>query len=72
MSASHVAAEEPYTVKEAARALGVSEPLLRDLIRSGQLPAYRYGPRKTLIYGEDLRAFKESRRVETPSTREVS
>lgn len=71
MPASH-AAEEPYTVKEAARALGVSEALVRDLIRSGQLPAYRYGPRKTLIYGEDLRAFKESRRVETPNTKEAS
>jgi len=72
MPASHVAAKEPYSVREAARELGVSEGLVRDLIRSGQLAAYRYSPRKTVVYGEDLSAFKESRRVGMPNTREAS
>ena len=67
MPASRIVAKEPYTVKEAAQELGVSEALVRDLIRSGELVAYRYGPRKTVVYGEDLRSFKESRRIETPS-----
>jgi excisionase family DNA binding protein len=64
--------EEHLSVSEAARELGVSESLLRGLIGSGQLAAYRYGPRKTVIYEEDLKAFKQSRRIEAPNTREAS
>jgi excisionase family DNA binding protein len=62
----------PYTVKEAAEELGISVTLARDLVRGGQLAAYRYGPRKTVIYGEDLEAFKQSRRIEATSKREAS
>ena len=58
-------------MKEAARALGISESLARDLINGGELPAYRYGQRKTVVYPEDLDAFKESRRVGPPRTKEV-
>jgi excisionase family DNA binding protein len=63
---------ESFTVKEAAGNLGISPTLARDLIRDGQLVAYRYGPRKTIIYREDLEAFRKSRRVETPGKREAS
>ena len=58
-------------MSEVAGELGVSESLVRNFIRCGQLAAYRYGPRKTIVYGEDLKAFKESRRIEAPNTREV-
>jgi excisionase family DNA binding protein len=60
------------SVSEAAEELGISETLARDLIRGGQLAAYRYGPRKTVIYREDLDTFRRSRKVEAPSKREAS
>ncbi len=66
------AAKESFTVKEAAKVLGISESLARDLIRGGQLAAYRYGPRKIVVYGEDLTAFKQSRRIEAPHAKEAS
>ncbi len=66
------AAKESFTVKEVAGELGISKPLVRDLINSGQLPAYRYGPRKIVVYGEDLTAFKQSRRIEAPNAKEAS
>ena len=72
MPVNRATAREPLTVREAAEELGISETLTRDLIRSGQLAAYRYGPRKTIVYTEDLKAFKKSRRVEAPSTKEAS
>lgn len=63
---------EPLTVKDAAEELGVSETLVRDLIHGGQLAAYRYGPRKTVIYRGDLEEFRRSRKIEAPSKREAS
>lgn len=63
---------EPLTVKEAADELGVSESLARDLISHGELAAYKYGPRKTVVYREDLEAFRRSRKIEAPSKREAS
>ena len=71
MSASHAAAKDPFTVRETAEELGVSEPLVRDLINSGQLTAYRYGPRKTIVYRGDLEAFRQSRKIEAVSKREA-
>ncbi len=71
MKPQNEAPQERFTVREAAEELGISEALARDLIRAGQLPAYRYGPRKTVVYGEDLKAFKESRRVEGSDTKEA-
>ena len=65
-------AKAHLSVSEAAEDLGISETLARDLIRSGQLAAYRFGPRKTIVYREDLEAFRESRRVKTSSKREAS
>ncbi len=64
-------AKAHLSVSEAAEALGISETLARDLIRGGQLAAYRFGPRKTIIYREDLEAFRRSRRVEVSRTREA-
>lgn len=63
---------ETLTVKEAAEGLGISESLIRALIRDGQLAAYRYGPRKTVVYREDLQAFKQSRRIAAQDTKEAS
>jgi excisionase family DNA binding protein len=62
---------EPFTVREAAEELGISETFARDLIRGGQLVAYRFGPRKTVVYRDDLEAFRTSRRVEASRTREA-
>ncbi len=60
------------SVSEAAEDLGISEPLARDLIRGGQLAAYRFGPRKTVVYREDLEAFRRSRRIVAPNKKEAS
>lgn len=64
-------AKAHLSVSEAAGELGISETLARDLIRGGQLAAYRFGPRKTVVYREDLEAFRRSRRVEATRTREA-
>ena len=72
MSASHVAAKDPFTVREVTKELGISETLVRDLINSGELTAYRYGPRKTIVYREDLEAFRQSRKIEAPNKRELA
>jgi excisionase family DNA binding protein len=65
-------AKAHLSVSEAAEELGISETLIRDLIRSGQLIAYRYSARKIVVYKVDLVAFKQSRRIAAPKTREAS
>jgi excisionase family DNA binding protein len=65
-------AKAHLSVSEAAEELGISETLARDLIRGGYLAAYRFGPRKTVVYREDLETFRRSRKVEAPSKREAS
>ena len=65
-------AKAHLSVSEAAEELGISETLARDLIHSGHLAAYRYGPRKTVVYRGDLEAFKRSRKIEASSKREAS
>lgn len=65
-------AKAHLSVGEAAEELGISETLARNLVGSGQLTAYRYGPRKTVIYKEDMEAFKRSRRVTVSNKREAS
>lgn len=64
--------KDSFMVREAAEELGISETLVRVLINSGQLTAYRYGPRKTVVYRRDLEAFRRSRKVKAPSNREAS
>jgi excisionase family DNA binding protein len=65
-------AKAHLSVSEAAEDLGISETFARALIRSGQLVAYSFGPRKTVVYRTDLEAFRESRKVKTSSKREAS
>jgi excisionase family DNA binding protein len=65
-------AKAHLSVSEAAEELGISETLARDLIGDGHLAAYRFGPRKTVVYREDLETFRRSRKVEAPSKREAS
>ncbi len=59
MSAENARSRGPFTVKEAAEELGISEELTRGHIKRGELRAYRYGDRKTLIYQKDLEEFRE-------------
>lgn len=59
---------ERLTVKEAARALGVSEKTVRGLINCGELTAYDISKRVTWILRADLDAFVESRRT-SPAAR---
>ncbi len=72
MNPQNESKHESFTVREAAEVLGISEPLVRDLINRGQLPAYRYGPRKTVVYRGDLEAFRQSRKIEAGNKREAS
>jgi excisionase family DNA binding protein len=65
-------AKARLSVSEAAEELGISKTLARDLIRGGHLAAYRFGPRTTVVYREDLEAFRLSRKVEAPGKRETS
>jgi len=62
---------EALTVKDAAMELGISPSLAYEFVRQGHLTAYRYSERKTVVYREDLEAFKQSRRVEPPNTKEA-
>ncbi len=71
MKAHDSSGAEAFTVKEAAEELGISETLVRSSINGGQLTAYRYGPRKTLVYRGDLQTFKASRRIEAQINREA-
>lgn len=57
-------AKQSFTTREAAEELGISTPLVWNLIRSGDLLAYRFSPRKTVIYREDLEEFRRSRKFE--------
>ena len=41
--AAKASAEEPYTKREAARALGFSEGTIDNMRRSGELESYEYG-----------------------------
>lgn len=72
MKANTSFASKAFMVKEAAEELGISESFARELIKSGQLAAYRFGPRKTLVYGRDLEAFRRSRKIEAPRKRELA
>lgn len=65
-------AKAHLSVSKAAEELGISETLVRNHIRSGQLTAYRYSARKIVIYKADLEAYKQTRRIAAPKTREAS
>jgi excisionase family DNA binding protein len=49
--------DERLTVDEAARELGLSARATRELIRKGELVAYRPTPRKTYVLRKSLNEF---------------
>ncbi len=51
------------TVAEVAQKLEVSEKLVRTSIKRGELPAYNFGRRKTVVRRADLHEWQESRRI---------
>ena len=51
------------TRQDAADRLGISLPTLDGLIRRGQLPAFRIGPRIVRIEEKDLDAYVAARQV---------
>ncbi len=61
--------EEYLTVSQVAQELGISTKSVRNLIKRGELVAYRFIERDYKIERSDLVAFKESRRI--PSSREA-
>lgn len=51
--------EQQYSQKQAADILGVDQTTIRRWISTGELRAYRYGPRIIRIDAADLRKFRE-------------
>ena len=51
------------TKQEASARLAISVRMLEGLIRRGQLPAYRIGPKCVRIDEDDLSAYVEARRI---------
>lgn len=47
------------TVKQVAESLNCSLQVVYGLIHSGQLPSYRYSPRKIMVREKDLEEFVE-------------
>ncbi len=54
---------ELVTVRQAARRLGVAERVLRQAVRSGDLPAFRLGQRTVRLKPPDLDDWIQNRRV---------
>ncbi len=54
---------ELVTVRQAARRLGVAERVLRQAVRSGDLPAFRLGQRTVRLKPTDLDDWIQNRRV---------
>jgi excisionase family DNA binding protein len=52
--------------KQAAARLGISERSLDELVRTGELPAYRIGGQKLSFLGSDVARLLWSRRVLPP------
>lgn len=57
MNAEAIASAKKYTLKEAAKIIGVTVSLVRSRIGRGDLKALRYGPRKQVIIESDLLEF---------------
>ena len=51
------------TVAEVAQELAVSQKLVRTSSKRGELPAYNFGRRKTMVRRVDLHEWRESRRI---------
>jgi len=54
--------EQYFTTKEIAESLQLSLLQVRNLIKSGQLPAYRVGYRSYRISESDFNSFLQSRK----------
>ncbi len=54
---------ELVTVRQAARTLGIAERVLRQAVRSGDLPAFRLGQRTVRVKPADLDDWIKNRRV---------
>jgi excisionase family DNA binding protein len=54
---------ELMTVRQAARKLGVAERVLRQAVRSGELPAFRLAQRTVRVKPADLDDWIQNRRV---------
>lgn len=48
---------------EVARAIGVSENPVRAAIKRGELHAYNFGTRLTMVAQEEFERWRESRRI---------
>jgi excisionase family DNA binding protein len=59
--------DEKYSTTQAAELLGVTSRQVVDLIREGELTAYRIGS-KYVLCQSDLLEFLNARRVTSPST----
>jgi excisionase family DNA binding protein len=56
---------ELMTVRQAARKLGVAERVLRQAVRSGELPAFKLAQRTVRLKTADLDDWIQNRRVQT-------
>lgn len=61
----------PMSVKEAAKALGISQRLVYEAIQRRTLQHYRYGE-KIVIEAADLEAYRESHRVPVRGVRKAA
>jgi len=55
--------ESYLTVAEVASAIGVSEKPVRASIKRGELLAYNFGARLTMVPQEEFERWRESRRI---------
>lgn len=53
----------PIRASEAARRAGVSDKTIRDWIRTGKLPGYRYGGGRVFVDLDDLEGMLTFRRI---------
>ena len=60
---------ELVTVRQAARRLGVGERVVRQAVRSGELPAFRLVQRTVRVKPADLDDWIKNRRVRPLSTK---
>ncbi len=54
---------ELLSLRQAARRLGIAERVLRQAVRSGELPAFRLGQRTLRVKPTDLDGWIQDRRV---------
>ena len=55
---------EMISLRQAARKIGVAERVLRQAVRSGDLPAFRLGQRTVRVKPADLDDWIQNRRVQ--------